>query len=93
MIWTDAHGLAWEIVDWEWKDFNKSKRRVTLGTFNADGRAFVPHHREGDVRIYYVHTFWYHDTSDRVLQEQLRLSRPASMTVAQAFWHRNDVHS
>ena len=48
----DATGMAWEIIDFKGDILNGKKRRVALGARDADGRAFRPLGRDGEVRVY-----------------------------------------
>lgn len=78
MNWTDPTGLAWEIIDWHRPDPAGKRKRLELGAWNSDGRAFVPHERDGDVMIFEFGRIAYRDTSDRNLREQLRCAKRAT---------------
>lgn len=84
MIYTDPTGLAWEIIDW--RIVRDKRKRVELGSWESEGRAFVPHGRDGEVLLCEFGRVAYRDTSDRTLADQLRRAKPVSVDAARRYW-------
>jgi hypothetical protein len=85
-IWTDAHGDAWEILDYR---FEKGKRRrVALSNWEAEGRAFVPHARDGTIMLFEFGRIAYRDTADRTLAQQLAHALPVGASAAERMQRR-----
>lgn len=78
LIWTDADGLAWEIIDWHRPGLEGKRKRLPLGSHKAEGRAFVPHERDGTIVIFEFGRIAYRDTKDRTLATQLKGAKPAT---------------
>ena len=79
----DAAGQPWEVIDFKTDVLRGKKRRVLIGDWEADGRAFVPIGRTEDVRCFEFGKVAYRDTAPRTLAEQFRLAKPASANAAQ----------
>jgi hypothetical protein len=69
-LFTDSRGRRWTVIDY--RVVGGKKKRVELGSWRAEGRAFVPDGWAGAVML---HPFGYvacHDTEPRTLEGQLR---------------------
>lgn len=84
MIWTDPTGLEWDVVDW--RIVRDKRKRVELGSWESEGRAFVPYGREGDVMLFEFGRVAYRDTADRTLADQFRSAKPVSVDAARRYW-------
>ena len=86
-IFTDAAGRAWSVIDYKVipspQGEHGKKRRVPLGDWNAEGRAFVPIGREEPVLLYRFGLTPYRDLTPRTLQQQLDLAKPSIATPAE----------
>ena len=86
MIWTDPSGLDWEIIDWQIKA--GKRKRVTLGDWSAEGRAFVPYNREGQVLLFDFGRIAYRDAADRTLRDQHAHAKPVHLDPARRYWSK-----
>jgi hypothetical protein len=59
------------------------KKRLPLGDWKAEGRAFVPVDRDGFAMLHRLGLTPYHDVGTRTLQQQLDLSKPSTATRAE----------
>jgi hypothetical protein len=50
MTFTDSTGRVWRVVDY--RTFDRTKQRLTVGDRTAEFRAFVPNDLEGPVPVY-----------------------------------------
>ena len=76
MIWIDPSNRQWEIVDFVRPnlDPNGKAKRVPLGHHSAEGRSFTPVGWEGPTMLYDFGRIAYHETTDRILRQQLACS-------------------
>jgi hypothetical protein len=77
----DSADREWKIVDYRVVDFKK--KRVPLGDWRAEGRAFVPIDRDGPVMIHNFGYTPYRDTDNRTLQRQLDVAKPSTASAAE----------
>lgn len=78
MRFTDHAGLVWEVMDYTGS--HPHRKRVSLGNWKADGRAFVPVDREGPVLLYAFGLIAHRDAEERNLMQQLSFAKPATAT-------------
>lgn len=76
-IWTDADGLRWEVIDCWRPEIHGTRKRLALGSWKAETRAFVPVEREGPVMLYQFDRMPYRDATDKILAGQLQFAKPA----------------
>jgi hypothetical protein len=80
-IFHDAAGRAWSVIDY--KVVNGKKKRVALGSWTADGRAFVPSGWDRPVMLRQFISAEYHTTEPKILQGQLNLAKASTATPAE----------
>ena len=71
MEFVDAAGQSWEIVDFRTDVLRAKKKRVPLGTYDAEGRAFVPLGRAGTPMLCEFGRVAYRDLSRRTLTRRV----------------------
>lgn len=79
---TDDAGQVWDVTDYV-TTANFKKKRLPIGDFAADGRAFVPVGREGPVMIHRFGFTPYRDVDARTLRAQLELAKPSTATAGE----------
>ncbi len=85
-IFTDVAGRAWEVIDYRIEPRpgqRPVKRRVPLGDWKAEGRAFVPVGREGPVLLHHFGYTAYREPTPKTLNSQLDSAKPATATPAE----------
>jgi hypothetical protein len=73
---TDALGRSWIVLDFRVVD--GAKRRLPLGDFRAEGRAFQPDGWEGPVMLHKFGYTPYRDTMRKTLLGQLDIAKAAT---------------
>jgi hypothetical protein len=81
MVWSDADGRAWEVVDYHFA--GGKRKKIELGHWSAEGRAFVPHQRAGTVLLFEFSRVAYRDTAPRTLAAQFAMAKPVGSTAAE----------
>jgi len=86
-IFTDSVGRAWSVIDYgvipSPQGERGEKKRVPLGDWSAEGRAFVPIGPDGPTMLHRFGLTPYHDVTPRILQQQLDLAKPSTATPAE----------
>jgi hypothetical protein len=80
-IFTDAAGRAWSVIDY--KVIDGTKKRVALGSWTADDRAFVPDGWEGPVMLRHFIAADSRETQPKVLQGHLSFAKPSTTMPAE----------
>ncbi len=86
-IFTDAAGVAWEVIDYKVirspQGERGKKKRLPLGDWSAEGRAFVPIGRKELVMLHHFGYTPYRDLTPKILQNQLASAKPSTATPAE----------
>jgi hypothetical protein len=81
MLFADCKGHRWTVIDY--RVVRGKKKGVTLGSWTAEGRAFVPAGWDGAVTLRPFGHFDYHDTDPRTLEGQLDFAKPVGSSAAE----------
>jgi hypothetical protein len=76
----DEHGTEWDVIDFHMVD--RKKRRVELGDWRSDGRAFVAN---GQVRIYRFGQAAYRTPTPKTLANEFVNSRAPEAVPAESW--------
>ncbi len=68
-LFVDATGRTWQVIDY--KVVDGKKKRVAIGSWTAEGRAFVPDGWEGTVRLFPFGHVAYRFVESKVLEERV----------------------
>jgi hypothetical protein len=85
-LYTDSTERLWEVIDFKIIPPGDKKRRVAIGSHDADGRAF--HRAFEETRVYWFGKVAYRDLSPRTLAAQFENARPTTQPAAKQFWDR-----
>jgi hypothetical protein len=73
-LFVDTDGRRWTVYDFH--VVRDRRRRVPIGDYRAEGRAFVPDGWTGDVLIYRFGAMVYRTTEPKILAGQLSYAKP-----------------
>jgi hypothetical protein len=84
MIFTDAQGRQYEVIDYRVVD--RKKKRVPFQDLRSEGRAFVPVGWEGEILIRQFGRIAYRATNPKLLAQDFAQAKPATVPAAQRDW-------
>jgi hypothetical protein len=89
VLFTVSKGRRWTEIDYG--VVGGKKKRVELGSWTAEGRAFVPDGWTGVVMLHPFGHVAYHDTEPRTLEGRLDFAKPVGASVPKSFIVRRAV--
>lgn len=86
ITFTDTNNTEWEVIDFKLGPPPAGKKkRVELGSLDAQGRAF---YRPDEVRLYWFGPVAYRDATARTLADQFHHAKPSTVSAAEQHWSR-----
>jgi hypothetical protein len=80
-LFTDATGRRWHVYDF--RSVERRRRRVPIGDWRSEARAFVPAGSDGPVLVYSFGPVAYRDDlRPRFLEDQLSFAKPLGASAA-----------